>query len=72
MKKYPQNTFDFNEAIGRVVNGKKVTNQKWPKGYSVFLNNNEDGVLTLRDNKGNINTWIISMSDLQSKDYVEC
>jgi len=63
-----QETFDFPEAMRRVISGKRITRVEWKdeNEFGVF----KDNFLMLHT-KGEFHTWTVSDGDLLAKDWTE-
>lgn len=69
IKKVEVETFDFPEAMRRVIDGKKVTRVEWNdrNEFAVFKDN-----FLMIHTKGKFHTWKdINGNDLMAKDWIE-
>lgn len=57
---------DFPEAMRKVMEGKKVRRNDWPKEVYCHLN---QGVLTIHNETG-LHSWIISEGDMDGENWV--
>jgi len=59
--------FDFNQTLKLIVEGKKMSRQKWQNtGYYGFLKNNQ---VHLHKVDGYDYQWIIGIDDIMGKDF---
>ena len=62
------NQFDFITAIQHIISGKKIHKLEWEdKEYFGFLNGE---ILSLHKPDGKNYQWVISLGDLNGKDYI--
>jgi len=68
-KKDPQ-AFDFIHALKVIRDGGKVGKLDWPdKWYASIYK--EENILSLTEPDGKKHSWILSMEDINGKDYVK-
>lgn len=62
-------SFDFYEALRRIVDGKKVTKLEWKDNnfYGVM----ENQIVKIHKSDGKNYSWILSNGDVAGEDYVE-
>ena len=67
-KKDDKKTLDFNQAIVKVIEGKKIHKLEWEdKEYYAFL---LDDILLLHKPDKKDYQWVLSRGDLEGTDYI--
>lgn len=67
--KKEDNTFDFSEAIDRLLDGKFITKLEWKdKSFYGLI---KDGYLSLHKPDGKYYTWLVSEADMAGTDWIE-